>query len=161
MREVDALVAQFLRFVARRLAADRTRRRFVVVDLARFFGEASADVLRVAHDFAELQHHFRREPRCDVMARRLFRIDGFRRPCAFASGRLRYVHLRRRDALDADVIADRTRDEQRVLLPVEFLGRGEPPFEAMAVHAGEVKNDHESKTDGRFAALTSILAEAG
>ena len=53
-REVDPLLAQRIGVVLRRLASDRPRRSFLVVDLARFLGETAPDVLGVADDLAEL-----------------------------------------------------------------------------------------------------------
>src|SRR5258708_24902978 len=54
-RELDALVGERLRFLAGRLAANRARRNFVVMDLARLVRKFLADVFGVAHDVAQLR----------------------------------------------------------------------------------------------------------
>jgi hypothetical protein len=64
--------AQRVGIVLRCLAADRPRRHFLVVDLARFLGKATADVLGVADDLAQLFHELDGEA-----CQGLFRSESF------------------------------------------------------------------------------------
>src|SRR5262249_4285592 len=75
---------------ARRLAADRARRRFLVMDLARLFGEAPADVLGVAHELTQLRDDLGGQPECCI-ARRLF-VGRFGRWRVVARGTLGAPH---------------------------------------------------------------------
>ena len=159
LREIDALVREFLRLVARRLAANRTRGCFVVMNLARFLGKPPADIFGIANDFAQLCEHVARQPGDGVVARRALGIRRLRRRGTFATRGLGHPDLRRRDALYADVIAYRARDERVGFLPIELFRGGKPSFEAMAVRAGEVKNDHDQKT-GRVRRWLTLSIES-
>jgi hypothetical protein len=152
--EIDAFVGELLRLVPRRLPANRTRRCLVVMDLARFLGKAPADIFGIANDFAQFCDHLARQPCDGVVTRGALGVGRLRGRGTFAACAFGDTDLRRRESVDVDVIADGTNDERRGLLPIEFFGRGEPPFEAMAVRASEVKNDHDEKTGTACARLT-------
>ena len=152
--EIDAFVGELLRLVPRRLPANRTRRRLVVMDLARFLGKASADIFGIANDFAQFCDHLGRQPCDGVVTRSALGIHRLRGCSTFAARASGDPDLRRWEAVYVDVIADGTNDERRGLLPIEFFGGGEPPFEAMAVRTTEVKNDHDEKTGTACARLT-------
>ena len=115
------------RFVTRRLAADRARGDFVVVDPARFFREAAADVRRAADHFAQLREDLRGEvDHLAVLGARLVQV-GARRRRVVARGGARHPHLRRRQPRDVDVVADGTGDQRGIASPIELAADANHP----------------------------------
>jgi hypothetical protein len=127
------------------------------MDLSRFFGKAPADILGIANDFTQFCQHIAGQ-RCDgIVARGVLCIRRLRRRGTFATRGFGDTDLRRREAVYADVIADRANDERRRLLPVELFSGSEPTLEAVAVRAAEVENDHDEKTGTARAGLTLAI----
>src|SRR5262249_1686072 len=146
------LFRQRFGFLARRLSADRARRRFFVVDLARLFRKPLTDVLGIAHDLAQLGE----ETRIDA-GDRIVRRDG-----SFGHGSLRFrdAHFGRRAPLDIASIADRARHEARVLLAAKIGPRLEPALEGVSAGTDEVVDDHELSTFGALGWLTPSARSA-
>src|SRR5262245_48936526 len=124
------------------------------MDLARLLRKAAADVLRAADDLAQLGEHLGRQAHHVAVLGTFLVVDGARRRRVVAGRGARDAHLRRRQPLDVDVVADGARDHRRVALPVELLGGREPPLEAVAARAVEVEDDHRATTGPGRAALT-------
>src|SRR6185295_4048520 len=139
--ELDALVGERFRFVTRRLAADGPRGYFLVMDLARFFREAAADVLGIPHHFAQLHERLGGKPDGGIGGGVAF-LRRLGRWCIVARSTLGDGHACGGEPLDVRVVADRARDKCALLLARELLARGEPALETVSVPTGQLENDH-------------------
>lgn len=131
----DPFFGQFACLALRGNATDAACRRFLVMNLSCLFGKTIAYILAAIDQCLD--------ERPEVFPRRaLFTWIGLNRliPCWAAA----FDMWPRRQANDSRVVADGTHDLPIFGLMLKIVAGTEPPFEAMAVAAGQVEDDHDA-----------------
>src|SRR5262245_13603539 len=127
-----------------RLAADRTRRAFLVEDLARLGRKSLADVLALGEQVVEHARvqHLRDGKR--VFAFHFRRLGGLRGRLWLRLGRAQIGPGGGRHARYPRGAAGRTREQLAIALGSEILGRAEPALEPVPGAAKQIENNHLS-----------------